>query len=441
MLGLEAGAVDYVIKPFRLAELLARIASHLRMRDALVYTPTRFAAANQAIDLGDLTVDVAARRVILAGDRDRLASEGVRRDQRARRSGRSRGHPGAIDRRRVGRELVGIHQDARRPHQLDPSQARRASRARRAGSRRSAVSATASRRSGRAREAAHPGGGAAHHHAGRRRLLRAGGAGDPQRAAAWRPARAAARGLDRRQPAGHLQVDDGAELQAILDAHHPLALYSVDGRLLVGNGPPIARPDRRAGSRRQLRRGLRRRRPRRRRAGERHRRPPAARRADRGARRREPDPLPTVAGAAGGRRAARSSPSPPVSGVLGRRHASTDRSKSSPQWAASRPPSDVPPPEPTGIEEIDSLRTALVDDRRQDRRTARTRALVLVAGIAPTAHASRRHARGGRDRDRRLRGPTRRSCCTRASANSTGSSRRSASLLALARQTNRELVE
>ena len=34
MLGLEAGAVDYVVKPFRLAELLARIASHLRMRGA-----------------------------------------------------------------------------------------------------------------------------------------------------------------------------------------------------------------------------------------------------------------------------------------------------------------------------------------------------------------------------------------------------------------------
>jgi hypothetical protein len=39
-----------------------------------------------------------------------------------------------------------------------------------------------------------------------------------------------------------LQVDDGAELQAILDAHHPLGIYSVDGLLLVGSGPPI--PDR-----------------------------------------------------------------------------------------------------------------------------------------------------------------------------------------------------
>ena len=41
-----------------------------------------------------------------------------------------------------------------------------------------------------------------------------------------------------------LQVNDGAELQAILDAHHPLALYSTDGQLLVGTGPGDARPDR-----------------------------------------------------------------------------------------------------------------------------------------------------------------------------------------------------
>ncbi len=67
VLSLEAGAVDYVTKPFRLAELLARIASHLRMRDALVHTRPGSSAANQAIDLGDLTVDVAARRVILDG--------------------------------------------------------------------------------------------------------------------------------------------------------------------------------------------------------------------------------------------------------------------------------------------------------------------------------------------------------------------------------------
>jgi DNA-binding response OmpR family regulator len=66
VLGLEAGAVDYVTKPFRLAELLARIASHLRMRDAHAGQHTR-PAASQVIRLGDLELDVAARRLTLAG--------------------------------------------------------------------------------------------------------------------------------------------------------------------------------------------------------------------------------------------------------------------------------------------------------------------------------------------------------------------------------------
>ena len=63
VLGLEAGAVDYVVKPFRLAELLARIASHLRMREA----HTQHATGQSGIELDDLTVDVAARRVTIGG--------------------------------------------------------------------------------------------------------------------------------------------------------------------------------------------------------------------------------------------------------------------------------------------------------------------------------------------------------------------------------------
>lgn len=63
VLSLEAGAVDYVTKPFRLAELLARIASHLRFRDALAGgRPT-----GDVIELDGLLIDVAARRVTLAG--------------------------------------------------------------------------------------------------------------------------------------------------------------------------------------------------------------------------------------------------------------------------------------------------------------------------------------------------------------------------------------
>jgi DNA-binding response OmpR family regulator len=63
VLGLESGAADYVVKPFRLAELLARIASHLRMREA----HTQRSGGQGRIDLDDLSVDVAARRVTLDG--------------------------------------------------------------------------------------------------------------------------------------------------------------------------------------------------------------------------------------------------------------------------------------------------------------------------------------------------------------------------------------
>ncbi|MFP5487981.1 MAG: response regulator, partial [Acidimicrobiia bacterium] len=65
VLGLEAGAVDYVVKPFRLAELLARIASHLRWRDAVV---GRRPDDEATLVVGDLEIDRRARKVRLDGD-------------------------------------------------------------------------------------------------------------------------------------------------------------------------------------------------------------------------------------------------------------------------------------------------------------------------------------------------------------------------------------
>jgi DNA-binding response OmpR family regulator len=62
VIGLDAGANDYVTKPFRLGELLARIRALLRRSDLSV-----------PIEIGDLTVDVDARRAWVGGRETKLS--------------------------------------------------------------------------------------------------------------------------------------------------------------------------------------------------------------------------------------------------------------------------------------------------------------------------------------------------------------------------------
>jgi DNA-binding response OmpR family regulator len=62
---LEAGATDYVTKPFSFEELVARVRAHLRDRDE---------ASSTRLELGDLRVDLVGRRVERAGVPIRLTT-------------------------------------------------------------------------------------------------------------------------------------------------------------------------------------------------------------------------------------------------------------------------------------------------------------------------------------------------------------------------------
>jgi DNA-binding response OmpR family regulator len=61
--GLDAGADDYLVKPFRLSELLARVRAHLRRRGAAAPEDER-----EPLRAGTLTVDRAARRAWRDGE-------------------------------------------------------------------------------------------------------------------------------------------------------------------------------------------------------------------------------------------------------------------------------------------------------------------------------------------------------------------------------------
>jgi DNA-binding response OmpR family regulator len=58
--GLESGADDYLLKPFRMTELLARVRAHLRRTEVRPVSATALAAA-------DLTVDAGSRRCWVNG--------------------------------------------------------------------------------------------------------------------------------------------------------------------------------------------------------------------------------------------------------------------------------------------------------------------------------------------------------------------------------------
>jgi DNA-binding response OmpR family regulator len=66
VVGLDAGADDYVAKPFRLAELLARVRALLRR--SVPETP-------DALEVGGVRMDLAGRRVLIEGAEIALANK------------------------------------------------------------------------------------------------------------------------------------------------------------------------------------------------------------------------------------------------------------------------------------------------------------------------------------------------------------------------------
>jgi DNA-binding response OmpR family regulator len=67
VVGLELGADDYVLKPYSLRELVARIRARLRRQPTRDETPEP--TVDETLVFGDLTVDRRAREVHVAGER------------------------------------------------------------------------------------------------------------------------------------------------------------------------------------------------------------------------------------------------------------------------------------------------------------------------------------------------------------------------------------
>ncbi|WP_314247143.1 response regulator transcription factor [Streptomyces kutzneri] len=70
--GLRAGADDYVVKPFRMAELMARIDTVRRRTDPHPGRPVPAATGSRPVRAGDVEVDLAGRTVTVAGAGVRL---------------------------------------------------------------------------------------------------------------------------------------------------------------------------------------------------------------------------------------------------------------------------------------------------------------------------------------------------------------------------------
>ena len=111
MAGLDAGADDYLVKPFKLSELLARVRAQLRRarRPSAPRTPSRSRRAPLRVDLG-------ARRAWLDGAELELRPKEFDLLALLVAEAGPGGHPRADHARGVGHRLAGLDQDARHAH-------------------------------------------------------------------------------------------------------------------------------------------------------------------------------------------------------------------------------------------------------------------------------------------------------------------------------------
>jgi CheY-like chemotaxis protein len=123
VVGLEVGADDYVSKPYRMRELVAR------MRAVIRRAPQPASSSSGAEVLRSATSGSArsATRCSCATGRQ-AATEGIRAAEDAAAKCREGAYPGSLDRRGVGARVRRGHQDPRCAHQAFAGQGRDGSR-------------------------------------------------------------------------------------------------------------------------------------------------------------------------------------------------------------------------------------------------------------------------------------------------------------------------
>jgi DNA-binding response OmpR family regulator len=94
--GLDAGADDYVVKPFEIDELLARIRAQVRRLDlpAIVVGPLRLEWRRRSVTVGDLAIDLTPRELALLAHLAEVAERPVTRAELLRAVWHARFDPG-----------------------------------------------------------------------------------------------------------------------------------------------------------------------------------------------------------------------------------------------------------------------------------------------------------------------------------------------------------